>query len=188
MNERKKAIRKEIISYGILIAVSIILAFLISSFVLYNGRVPSGSMENTIMTGDRIFGFRLAYLFSEPERGDIIIFRFPDDESQIYVKRIIGIPGDTVEIIDGVVYIDTTVTVDGITRTERITLEEDYIKEPMIAKDYGPYTVPADSYFCMGDNRNLSDDSRRWKNTYVTKDQIIAKAFLRYWPSIDFID
>ena len=81
-------------------------AIFADKFLIVNAQIPSGSMENTIMPGDRIIGNRLAYTFSDPQRFDIIIFRYPDDESQLFIKRIIGLPGETVEIIDGRIYIN----------------------------------------------------------------------------------
>lgn len=120
------------------------------------------SMENTIMTYDRIFGFRLAYGFNmnvfgneisrkwkDPERFDIVIFKYPDDESQLFIKRIIGLPGDKVEIIDGKVYINDSET----------PLEDSYVPETPLGS-FGPYEVPENCYFMMGDNRNNSKDSR----------------------------
>ena len=152
----------------------IIIAFVVALFLNYvvviNSTVPSGSMEPTIMTGSRMIGLRLSYTFSEPERGDIIIFKYPDDTSQNFVKRIIGLPGETVEIIDGVTYIDG------------VALEEDYLAETPYEEDFGPYVVPEGCYFVMGDNRNNSKDSRYWENTFVPEDYIIGKALFCYWP------
>lgn len=113
---------KEIFSWISIIVVAAVIALVLNLFIIANSRVPSASMENTIMTGDRVVGFRLTYLFQEPKRGDIIIFKFPDDESLYYVKRIIGEPGDIVDIKDGKVYLNNSET----------PLEEDYIREPMI--------------------------------------------------------
>ena len=83
---------KEIFSWISIIVVAAVIALVLNLFIIANSRVPSASMENTIMTGDRVVGFRLTYLFQEPKRGDVIIFKFPDDESLYYVKRIIGAP------------------------------------------------------------------------------------------------
>ena len=115
-------------------------------------------------------GFRLAYLFHEPERGDIVIFKYPDDESQNFVKRVIGIPGDVIQISNGHVYVNGE------------QLEENYLREPMNNDgEELTYVVPADSYFMLGDNRNNSKDSRYWTNTFVSKDKIIAKVSFRYF-------
>ncbi len=162
---------REIFSYVIILAIAVVAAFAINRFVLLNAHVPSTSMVPTINVDDRLIGFRLAYLFSEPERGDIIMFKYPDDESQIFIKRIIGVPGDTAEIKDDQLYINSEL------------IEEGYIAEPMMG-NYGPYDVPDDSYFVMGDNRNVSDDARFWNNTYVARNKILAKALFRYYPSI----
>ena len=165
---------KEFLSWVSVVAIALAVALLLNCFVIINSVVPSSSMETTIMTGSRMFGFRLAYLFNGPEQGDIIIFRYPDDESQTFVKRVIGVPGDTVEIKAGVTYVNGEV------------LDEPYLNETPLAADFGPYVVPEDCYFVMGDNRNHSRDARYWTNTYVRKDQILAKAVICYWPLSDF--
>ena len=152
-----------------------VLAFLISNFVVVNAVVPTGSMENTIQVSDRIMAFRLTYLFEDPARGDIIIFEPPDGDEDWYVKRIIGLPGDTVEIHDGGVYINGT------------RLQEDYVKEPTEGV-FGPYHVPEDSYFMMGDNRNDSLDSRFWHNHYVRRDQIKGKVLFEYYQSCNWVN
>lgn len=163
---------KTVLEYAVSIGIAIIAALLINNFILLNARVPSGSMENTIMTGDRLFGFRLSYLFSNPERGDIVIFKYPDDESVNYIKRIIGLPGETVTIKDGKIYINHSDT----------PLKEDYLKEEWVrANTDMEFTVPEGYYFMLGDNRNNSKDSRYWNNTYVARDKILAKAIFRYW-------
>ena len=169
--EEKTSVGKELFQWVLVIIGAVILAFLIDTFVIVNAQIPSGSMENTIMTGDRVFGNRLAYKFSDPKRFDIIIFKYPDDESQLFIKRIIGHPGETVEIHDGNIYINGSDT----------PLEDVDIKEPMEGS-FGPYTVPEGCYFVMGDNRNNSRDSRYWENTFVSEDEILGKAVLRYWP------
>ena len=170
-SEEKTSIGKELFQWVLVIIGAVILAFLIDTFVIVNAQIPSGSMENTIMTGDRVFGNRLAYKFGDPKRFDIIIFKYPDDESQLFIKRIIGLPGETVEIHDGNIYINGSDT----------PLEDVDIKEPMEGS-FGPYTVPEGCYFVMGDNRNNSRDSRYWENTFVSEDAILGKAVLRYWP------
>ena len=169
--EEKTSVGKELFQWVLVIIGAVILALLIDTFVIVNAQIPSGSMENTIMTGDRVFGNRLAYKFSDPKRFDIIIFKYPDDESQLFIKRIIGLPGETVEIHDGNIYINGSDT----------PLEDVDIKEPMEGS-FGPYTVPEGCYFVMGDNRNNSRDSRYWENTFVSEDEILGKAVFRYWP------
>lgn len=163
--------KKEILSWVKVILAALVLSFLLNHYVIVSAEVPTGSMENTVMIGDRIIASRLSYHFHEPKRGDIIVFYFPDDETQRYLKRIIGLPGDTVEIKDGKVYINGSAD----------PLKEDYLRETPVG-DYGPYTVPEDSYFMMGDNRNDSFDSRFWEHTFATKDEIIGKAEFRYFP------
>lgn len=167
--------KKEILEWVKIIVSAALIAFVLNTFIIANSEVPSGSMENTIMTGDRVIGSRLSYRFDDPERGDIAIFRFPDNEKIYYVKRIIGLPGETVDIVDGQVYITGT---DGETEV----LEEPYLREAMVPEAPMHFEVPQDSYFMMGDNRNYSLDARRWKNTYVKREKLIAKVLFRYYP------
>ncbi len=171
---KKEYILKEVLEWVGTILTALVITLFINFCILINARVPSGSMENTIMTGDRLFGNRLAYVFSEPQRGDIVIFHFPDNERELYIKRLIGLPGETVEIKNGGVYING------------ILLEERYLSVTT-AGEFGPYEVPEGHYFMMGDNRNNSADSRFWQNTYLEKSKIVGKAFVRYYPSFTLI-
>lgn len=175
-NYESRSLISNIFSWCKVIVVAVVIALLLNKFVLCNAVIPSGSMESTIMTGDRVIGLRISYLFSDPDRGDIVIFKYPDDESKLYIKRIIGVPGDKVEIKDGLVYINDS----------EVALEEDYLSVTPKG-DFGPYEVPDESYFMLGDNRNVSKDSRYWENTFVAEDKIIARAYLRYYPSLGVI-
>ena len=177
VNNNETNVKKEVFEWIFSIAIGVIIAVLINRFVLINARVPSASMENNIMTGDRLFGYRLAYVNEEVERGDIVIFKFPDDESQLFIKRVIGLPNETVTIIDGKVYIDDN----------KEPLYEPYLAQEMVGT-FGPYEVPENCYFMLGDNRNYSRDSRFWENTYVSKDKILGKALFRYLPKISTIE
>ena len=172
-----------------MIIIVVVVVLIVNNVVLINAKIPSESMENTIMTGDRIFGFRMAYginfdffgnhiykKLKDPERYDIIIFKYPDDESQLFIKRLIGLPGETVEIRDGKVYIDGSSE----------PLDDRFVPETPTG-NYGPYTVPEDCYFMLGDNRENSRDSRYWDNTFVTFDEIVGKAVIRYFPSIKLL-
>lgn len=163
-----------------------ICTFLLRRYVIVNAEVPSSSMENLIEPGDRLVGFRMAYLKEEPKRFDVIIFRYPVDESQSFIKRVIGLPGETVEIREGRIYID------GASEP----LEEDYLKEEWTVNNDGyVFQVPDDSYLVLGDNRNVSLDARYWadeameygvaateseaeKYSYVSRDAILGKQYL----------
>ena len=170
----------------LVIVLPIVIALLLVNFVIISAKVPSGSMIPTIEEGDRLFGFRLAYLFSSPKRGDIIIFEFPDnppdEPTRLFIKRIIGLPGETVRIKDNAVYI----TPPGGTEYK---LDESAYGDPFrmtMADIPTPFVVPANHYFVMGDNRIDSNDSRYWINHYVSIDAIKAKAGLRFWPLTSF--
>lgn len=169
---------REIFSYVVIIVIAIAASLAINRFIIVNANVPSRSMAPTINAGDKLFGYRLAYMFSEPERGDIVIFDhqcYADSKEETLIKRVIGVPGDYVEIVDGVMYINGEI------------IEEDYLAEPVIG-NYGPFEVPEDSYLMMGDNRKLSDDARFWDNTYVHRDAILAKAIFKYSPKWEIIE
>ena len=100
------SIGREIWEYVKMIAIVVAVVVFVEQVIVINARIPSPSMENTIMTGDQIFGNRLAYVKSDPQRYDIVIFYYPDDEKQKFIKRVIGLPGETVTIRDGKVYIN----------------------------------------------------------------------------------
>lgn len=182
-NEQKKknSKRKETIEFFIPIIIAFVISMLLKTFVFANAIVPTGSMLNTIHEGDRIIASRLSYINDDPERYDIIIFEFPDDETQKFVKRVIGLPGEAVQVINGVVYVQKN---DG----KVVQIDDSFVTNGKPKGNYGPYIVPEDSYFVMGDNRNGSWDSRFWSNKYVHKDKIIGKVKFRYYPSVGKVE
>lgn len=145
-----------------------ILALLIQRFVFFHVMVPTGSMIPTINEGDRMLVLR-EYFPERLETGDVVVFKiWPDGVETLYVKRLIGTPGDTVTIVDGVVSVNGEV------------LEEDYVKRP--DRFTGEYKVPEDKYFFMGDNRTDSKDSRYPDVGFIDESAILARAGLRFWP------
>lgn len=153
-----------------IVVVAFILAMILRTFVIEGRVIPTGSMLPTIQLKDRVMVNKFIYRFKEPERGDIVVFEPPDiiGQHEDYIKRVIGLPGETVEVRDGKVYIDN------------VPLKEDYIAAPP-NYPYGPVKVPPNCLFVMGDNRNLSFDSHLW-NGWLTMDHLKGKAFLTYWP------
>lgn len=172
----KEKIQHELFSWVKILFFAFILSQVISKGIIVNATIPSASMEMTIMTGDRLFANRLAYTFDEPERGDIITFVSREDENKLYIKRLIGLPGERVEIIGGDVYVDD------------IKLIEPYLNPIEDNGNYGPYLVPEDHYFFLGDNRDNSSDARFWDNPYIAKEDLVGKAVMKYFPSIDMIE
>jgi signal peptidase I len=133
-------------------------------------RVDGASMEPTLQSGEFVIVNKLAYLFGEPKTGDVIVFHFPRDPDQEYIKRIIGLPGDRVEIKNGEVYVNDRV------------LDEDYIAASPVYEDI--LEVPGDSLIVLGDNRNNSSDSHNWGP--VPLDYVIGKATFVYWPPTEW--
>lgn len=162
-----KKMIKEILSWVMVIVIAFALAFIINKFLIYKVSSPTGSMENTFLIGEKVVVLKPAYLFSKPKRGDIVVFPEPDDPETTLIKRIIGLPGETIEGIDGVVYINGK------------ALKEDYLKETPTG-DFGPYEIPKGKYFMMGDNRNISLDARDWENKFVPFKDIEGKALFKY--------
>lgn len=176
IEEEKPNVMRELL--GMLVYVGIVLAitFLIITFVGQRTHVSGESMENTLDDGDRLIVDKLTYRFHDPERFDIIVFPFRYKDNTYYIKRIIGLPGETVQIVDGEIYINGEL------------LEESYGREVM--QDAGlaaePITLGDDEYFVLGDNRNYSSDSRDPSVALIHRKEIIGRAWLRIWPLNSF--
>lgn len=186
---------KVLLEYIEALAVALILALVIRTFVVQAFKIPSGSMLETLQIGDHLlvnkfiygvkmpFTGKVIYDVDDPEHGDIIVFEFPEDPSKDFIKRIIGLPGDVIEIKDKAVY------------RNGVKLDEPYVRhadpDNTIPRrdNFGPITVPDNKYFCMGDNREESYDSRFWG--FVDREKIKGKAWVIYWswdgfPSVRF--
>ena len=171
--DKAKTNLKEALDWLFTLVIVIIVSFLITNFIILKAEVPTGSMKNTINIKDRVIGWRL---ISKVERGDIVIFpalKYAEEDA-LYVKRVIGLPGETVEIKDGKVYINGEL------------LKEDYLPEEMVYSK-GEYHVPEGCYFVMGDNRNNSRDARYWENKYIAEDDILAKVVFKYSPRFEWM-
>lgn len=172
----KKSIGRSVLSFIVTIAIIVTVAWGLRTFVFQAYEIPSGSMEDTIMTGDMVFSEKLTYYGSEPQRGDIVTFKDPEIPSRTLIKRVIATGGETVQLIDGKVYVDG------------VDLDEPYTdgKEtwPLTSR-YGaaityPYTVPEGELWVMGDNRTNSQDSRYFGSIPVSS--VTGKAIFTYWP------
>lgn len=159
--------RKMMMGYAKTIILAFVTALILIIFVVQASYINSGSMRPTLEERDRILVNKFVYRLKKPERFEIIVFRYPVQPNRKFIKRVIGIPGDKIEIKDGVVYIN------GQLLDENYTLSEWY-------GNYGPVNVPEGHYFVLGDNRNNSEDSRFWG--FVPKGNVIGKAFLTFWP------
>jgi signal peptidase I len=151
------------------LVIAIALALIIRTNAIASFFIPSGSMEDTLRRGDLLIADKLSYklLHDDPQRGDVMIFRYPDNPKLDYIKRVIGIPGDIIEVHDSKVYVNGA------------ELNESYIKEPPYSV-WGPKQVPKDMYFVMGDNRNHSSDSRVWG--FVPRKNFEGRALFVFWP------
>jgi signal peptidase I len=144
-----------------------LLIFLVIRFVVQSYHVEGSSMETNLTKDNYVLVNKVAYLFRTPDRGDVIVFHFPLDTTRDFIKRVIGLPGDVIKT-------DMThVWVNGV------LLQEPYVHQS-INQSGSTWTVPANSYFVMGDNRPVSDDSRDWG--FVPKDYVVGKAVFVYWP------
>ena len=163
---------------GMLVYIIIVLAvtFLFITFVGQRTHVSGESMENTLDDGDQLIVDKITYRFKDPERFDSIDFPFHYKENTYYIKRIIGLPGETVQIADGLIYIDGEVLQESYGR--------EVIQDPGLAAE--PITLGEDEYFVLGDNRNQSSDSRDPSVGLIHRDEIVGRAWLRIWPLDSF--
>jgi signal peptidase I len=180
MSEKKKSKVRE---YAETLIIALLIALFVRAFLVQAFKIPSSSMEPTLLVGDHIlvnkfiYGIRIpligekVFQFSKPKRGDVIVFKFPGDRSKDYIKRIIGLPGDTLEIRDRKIYINDRMIEDpwGVFNAWG----------PSARDNYGPERIPPDFLFVMGDNRNNSQDSRYWG--FVPFNDVLGKAFIMYW-------
>jgi signal peptidase I len=184
MNKTKSRVRE----YAEAIAIAVLIAFFIRSFVVQAFKIPSGSMKPTLLVGDHIlvnrfiYGIKIPYFrkslvsISDPKRGDIVVFIYPEDRSKDFIKRVIGIGGDVIEIRNKKIYLNSLLYSD----THGVYTDDFIIPGSIQPRDnFGPVTVPPGSIFVMGDNRDQSYDSRFWG--FVDLKDILGKAFIIYW-------
>ena len=176
IEEEKPNVMRELLGMLVYVGVVLAITFLIITFVGQRTHVSGESMENTLDDGDQLIVDKLTYRFHDLERFDIIVFPFRYKDNTYYIKRIIGLPGETVQIVDGEIYINGEL------------LEESYGREVM--QDAGlaaePITLGEDEYFVLGDNRNYSSDSRDPSVALIHRKEIIGRAWLRIWPLNSF--
>ncbi len=201
----KKSILRE---YAEAFIIAILLAFFIRTFIVQAFKIPSGSMKSTLLVGDHLlvnkftYGIKLPFIdkyiieLNKPERGDVVVFKYPEDENIDFIKRVIGIEGDTIEIIDDQLYLNNKKVIArpvGKYSDEEMPYAEVYeetidnkkhkiLNQYDAHENFGPVKVPENSIFVMGDNRDNSHDSRKWGNTnFVRLEKIKGKALIIYW-------
>lgn len=171
-----KSILKELMGWIVYIIIIVALAWVIITFVGQRTQVSGHSMETTLSHGDQLIVDKISYRFRDPDRYDIVVFPYQYEEKTYYIKRIIGLPGETVQIVDGYVYIDGQ------------QLDEHYGNEvmldPGIAEE--PVTLGNDEYFVLGDNRNNSQDSRAANVGVIHRKDLLGRAWIRIWPLSEF--
>jgi signal peptidase I len=191
--------KNPVVDLGITLVVAIGIAFIVQLWVVKPYRVPTASMESTVLIGDRVIAARFLYHLRDPQRGDIVVFHpngtgneaeLSDSVADVtFVKRLIGLPNEVVGAVGGRTYVCGDGAPADRGRPEA-TPGCDYLDEPYLndlsafdlptQEDWGPVEVPDGRYFMMGDNRNDSKDSRSWGS--IQRDQIIGRAFVTYWP------
>ena len=182
--KKKSAFRE----YAEAAVIAIILALFIRAFIVQAFKIPSGSMEPTLLVGDHIlvnkflYGVKIPFInktlipVSEPEHDDVIVFIYPVDRSKDFIKRVIGLPGDEIKMVDNTIYLNGKPYKD----EHGFYSNEGGVSFSKGGKNqFGPVTVPKDSLFVMGDNRNHSYDSRFWG--FVPMEDVKGKAFIIYW-------
>jgi signal peptidase I len=172
--------QRVVLEYVVLAIVAIVVALAIQAFLVKPYRIPSPSMENTLLVGDRVLADRISWRFSDPKRGDIVVFH-PPAGGTVLIKRVIGLPGETVSLSGGSVSINGQKLDEPYVRTVNGKPEpSDPFSNGLPWSLQQPYKVPAGSYFLMGDNRTHSDDSREIGP--IARGQFVGRAFARYWP------
>ena len=172
-------IMRELLNTAIYLLCVLVAVWLVITFVGQRTEVEGASMENTLHNGDNLIVDKLSYRFHDPERFDIIVFPFQFQDNTYYIKRIIGLPGETVQIMD-----DGSIYINGEKLEENYGME--VIKPETIGRAAEPIELGDDEYFVMGDNRNNSSDSRTDMVGNIKRENIIGKAWLRIWPVSDF--
>lgn len=171
-----KGIIKELLGWLVFIFIVIAASWFVVTFVGQRTQVSGSSMETTLSDGDQLIVDKISYRFRDPKRYDIVVFPYHYEENTYYIKRIIGMPGETVQIVDGEVYIDGKL------------LGEHYGNElmlnPGLAAD--PITLGDDEYFVLGDNRNNSQDSRAANVGVIHRNELLGRAWIRIWPFSEF--
>ena len=172
-------VMRELLNTAIYLLCVLGAVWLVITFVGQRTEVEGASMENTLHNGDNLIVDKLSYRFHDPERFDIIVFPFQFQDNTYYIKRIIGLPGETVQIMD-----DGSIYINGEKLEENYGME--VIKPETIGRAAEPIELGDDEYFVMGDNRNNSSDSRTDMVGNIKRENIIGKAWLRIWPVSDF--
>jgi signal peptidase I len=178
---------KRALEYVAIVAVAILVALAVQSWLLKPYRIPSESMLDTLRPGDRVLVNRVVYHLRDPHRGDVIVFHYPEDPEVVFIKRVVGVPGDTLEVKDGRLYVNGRKPAEPYVHRSRghadPTVSQAAIAGSTMHDPWSlaePFRVPDGHYFVMGDNRTDSDDSRDWGT--VPRAAIVGEGLATYWP------
>jgi signal peptidase I len=174
--ERRKK-KSKLREYIEVIIISIVLALVVRTYVVQAFRIPSGSMEDTLLVGDFLLVSKFIYRFTDPKPGDIIVFRYPLDQRRDFIKRVVAVEGQTIQLVDKALYVDGKL-VPNPPQSKLVDFKT-YPPGASTRDNFGPVKVPAGHLFMMGDNRDNSRDSRYWG--FLDKRLIKGKAFILYW-------
>ena len=178
---------KRVLEYAVIVLVAVLVALAVQAWLVKPYRIPSGSMLDTLRPGDRVLVNRMIYHLRDPHRGDVIVFHYPQDPDVVFIKRVVGVPGDLLEVRDGHLYVNGRKVAEPYVHRTRgradptvaqATIAGGTMRDPWSLAE--PYRVPVGSYFVMGDNRTDSDDSRGWGT--VPRAAIVGEGLATYWP------
>jgi signal peptidase I len=183
--------------YAEALIIAVIFAIFVRTFVVQAFKIPTGSMEDNLLVGDHILVNKFIYAptagpieewllpVRDVRRGDVVVFKYPDDPTRDFIKRCVGLPGDEVELIDKRLHVNGELVEDRsytLHSDERVYSRSSYLPPSYSRRDnFGPFLVPPESYFCLGDNRDNSRDSRFWRRTTVPEEYLKGRALLIYW-------
>jgi len=172
MNDKMRYLMKEWIEP---IIIAVVLALIIRTFVVQAFKIPTGSMRTTLIEGDRILVNKFIYKFTQPKRGDVIVFISPEDKKKDFIKRLVGLPNENIQILNGAILVNNNPVEEG-----SLLKKQHYYNRGDFGVEGQSVMVPNDAYYVLGDNSISSRDSRYWG--FMPKKYLLGKAFLIYWP------
>jgi signal peptidase I len=178
---------KRAVEYVAVVAAAVLVALAVQAWLIKPYRIPSGSMLDTLRPGDRVLVNRVVYRLRDPHRGDVIVFRYPEDPHLVFIKRVVGVPGDLLKVQNGRLYVNGRRAAEPYVHHTGGRLDPTVAQAAIAGSSLHhpwslsePYRIPAGQFFVMGDNRTDSDDSRDWGT--VPRSAIVGEGLATYWP------